>query len=457
MSRLPEKFEAYMRENLGADFTAFRESLLEPPAVSVRINPWKGEPDPGLANVPWTAHGQYLPTRPLFTLDPLLHAGAYYVQEASSMFLEQALRQTVNLQQSLCVLDLCAAPGGKSTHLLSLLSPESLLVSNEAIRSRASILSENIQKWGYPNAIVTNNDPEDFHALEGLFDVIVIDAPCSGEGLFRKDPGAMNEWSPENVQLCSSRQKRIVSDVWDALAENGILIYCTCTYNETENEDNLRWIQQQHAVEFLKLTTKPSWNIEEVAIADIFAYRFFPHKVTGEGFFLSAMRKKESVVRPRLKPKKNLLTPSKNMQQILQRWISPTNEINFYQFNDLLFYTLRAKEKEVEFLLQYLKIIYAGTNLGTIKHDKVIPDHALALSYQLNKGSFPSLDLTESEAIQYLRKDALQTNGAAMGVTLMTYGTRPLGWANVLANRINNMYPNEWRIRMVPPAAGGNK
>ncbi|MEX2233333.1 MAG: RsmB/NOP family class I SAM-dependent RNA methyltransferase, partial [Cyclobacteriaceae bacterium] len=264
MKPLPVKFEESIHRKLGGALPGFLKSLQEPPPVSIRIHPVKSQHQIADERVPWSKYGEYLPTRPQFTLDPLFHAGSYYVQEASSMFLEQALKQSVNLDQSLNVLDLCAAPGGKSTHLLSLLNRDSLLVSNEAIRSRASILSENIQKWGYPNTIVTNNDPADFRKLKGFFDVIVIDAPCSGEGLFRKNPDAMDEWSPENVQLCAGRQKRILSDAWDSLRENGVLIYCTCTYNESENEDNLRWLQENYSVEFLKLSTDPSWGVDEV-------------------------------------------------------------------------------------------------------------------------------------------------------------------------------------------------
>ena len=304
MTRLPEKFETSISQKLGSDLPAFIESLNESPPVSIRINPHKNKRPAPADPIPWCPFGQYLPQRPVFTLDPLFHAGSYYVQEASSMFLGEALRQSTDLRLPLRVLDLCAAPGGKSTHILSLIGTESLLVSNEVIRSRASILSENIQKWGYPNAIVTNNEASDFQQLKGFFDVIVIDAPCSGEGLFRKDPNAINEWSPDDVQRCSARQKRIVTDVWAALRENGILIYCTCTYNESENEDNLKWLKENYSLDFIRLRTETSWGITEVETNGLFAYRFFPHKTRGEGFFLSVMRKTESCATKNMKSKK---------------------------------------------------------------------------------------------------------------------------------------------------------
>src|SRR5690349_17313185 len=301
MTRLPEEFEQSMRHQLGSEFPSFLASLEEAPPVSVRSNPLKEVEGVGVMRVPWSQYGHYLASRPVFTLDPAFHAGGYYVQEASSMFLEQALTQAVDLRQSLNVLDLCAAPGGKSTHILSLVNRDSLLVSNEVIRSRASVLSENIQKWGYPNSIVSNNDPADFGKLTGFFDVIVVDAPCSGEGLFRKEPEAMEEWSPDNVQLCASRQKRIVADVWPALREEGIFIYCTCTYNRHENEENLRWLQENHAVEFLKLNIDPAWGVEEVRDGKMTGYRFFPHRAKGEGFFLAVVRKIETVEPLRIK------------------------------------------------------------------------------------------------------------------------------------------------------------
>ena len=318
-SSLPKEFEVVLREKLDDSFTQFEKSLQQDSPVSIRNNPHKpfkltGEP------IAWSKYGQYLPERPVFTLDPALHAGAYYVQEASSMLLEQAITQAVDITKPIRVLDLCAAPGGKSTHLLSLLHQESLLVSNEVIRSRASILSENIQKWGHQNVIVTNNDPEDFSRLEGLFDLIVVDAPCSGEGLFRKDPEAMNEWSLANVDLCCKRQRRILADMWPALKTNGVLVYSTCTYNEQENEENLEWLQKQQNVEAIQLSLDHAWGIETVQAGKLEGYRCYPHNVKGEGFFLSVIRKKDSLAELRLKSKKVLQAPSKKIIEQLNEW-----------------------------------------------------------------------------------------------------------------------------------------
>ena len=451
MKPLPEKFEVSLRAQLGDEYPAFLAGLQLPAPVSIRLNPLKSHAVPAGDRVPWSAQGVYLAARPAFTLDPLFHGGSYYVQEASSMFLEQALRQTVDLRKPLQVLDLCAAPGGKSTHALSLISRDSLLVSNDAIRPRASILSENMQKWGYPNAVVTCNDPADFQRLTGFFDVMIVDAPCSGEGLFRKDPEAINEWSPEHVRLCASRQRRIVSDAWEALRKDGILIYCTCTYNETEDEAQLGWIRDTHGVEFLRLTTDPAWGVTEVCGDGVTAYRFFPHRAKGEGFFIAVMRKTEGREASAVKHKNRLAPPAKKIQERLKDWITPGGPVTFFQFQDLLFYTPEHKSAEVEFLLQQLKIVYAGTNVARLKHEKLVPEHALALSVELDRKRFPALALTEADALRYLRKEVIQPPDLPAGFTLATYNGLPIGWMNVLQRRVNNMYPPEWRIRMAEP------
>lgn len=447
MTSLPNEFLDLLRPQLGASFDRFMHSLGESPPVSIRLHPLKNATIPFESPVPWTQFGKYLSSRPSFTLDPLFHAGTYYVQEASSMFLEQALTQTVNLRQPLKILDLCAAPGGKSTHVLSLVSRESLLVSNEAIRSRAVILSENIQKWGYPNAVVTNNDPADFKKLPGFFDVIVIDAPCSGEGLFRKEPEAIQEWSPENVQRCAARQKRIVSDALDALKEGGVLIYCTCTYNTFENEENLRWMSDTHQLEFLKLSTDPSWGIVEVHEGPVKGYRFYPHNLRGEGFFLSAMRKNSPSDPVRMKSRKSIPAPPAKSQERFRDWLKHKDDYRFFLFNDLVFCTPAAVSDALEAVLQSTRIVYAGTNVATIKHDKLVPEHALALSVDVNPDSVPLLDVDESTALSYLRRDQVLLAYPRTGFVLLSFKGIPIGWVNVLANRVNNMYPSHWRVR----------
>jgi 16S rRNA C967 or C1407 C5-methylase (RsmB/RsmF family)/NOL1/NOP2/fmu family ribosome biogenesis protein len=447
-SAFPAAFESRMQVQLADEWSAFKLSHTEPSPIAIRLNPRKKIMTGPLDPVPWTTHGKYLAKRPVFTLDPLFHAGAYYVQDASSMFLEQIIRQCVDVNRKLKILDLSAAPGGKSTHVLSLINNESLLVANEVIRSRASILSENIQKWGYPNCLVTNNDAADFSNLHGFFDVIIVDAPCSGEGLFRKDQSSMKEWSAENVSLCASRQKRILHDVWPALKENGLLIYSTCTYSEMENEDNLFHFREQHACEFLEIWTDSSWNIGEAKKGNVTAYKFFPHKVKGEGFFVSVLRKKEQVSGTSNRNKPRLNPASRKHSEPLKSWLTDPNAYSFFQHQDLIFVLNTQLSQDVDRLLQHLRFIYGGTNVATAKHEKLVPEHALAVSTIVNQDQFEKIDVDEKVALQYLRREAISLTGAKKGFNLLTFETLPLGFVNVLENRVNNMYPQEWRIRM---------
>ena len=358
MSLLPVAFEDSMKLTLGNEWNAFTQALQTTAPTSIRINPFKNHVAAG-EQVPWSKWGMYLSERPKFTLDPVFHAGAYYVQEASSMFLEQAFHQATDLTKKLRVLDVSAAPGGKSTHTLSLLNNESLLVANEVIRSRATILAENIQKWGCSNAIVTNNDPEDFTRLSGFFDVIVVDAPCSGEGLFRKDPNAMKEWSPENVDLCGKRQRRILADVWPALKQDGVLIYSTCTYNRFENEETLQWLREQQDAESIELKTETAWGIDHVVENGIHGYHFYPHKVKGEGFFLSVIRKKGGAQELNLKARKGLTAPVKKIEEELKTWTT-LNDPKFFTWNETAFAIPGSIYKETAFLLD-LYAIYQRT------------------------------------------------------------------------------------------------
>jgi 16S rRNA C967 or C1407 C5-methylase (RsmB/RsmF family)/NOL1/NOP2/fmu family ribosome biogenesis protein len=444
----PPAFEKRMSDRLGKEWDAFKQIHLTSSPISVRINPKKTSTAKHESSIPWTQYGYYLKERPLFTLDPSFHAGTYYVQEASSMFLEQALKQSVDLTKPLRLLDLCAAPGGKSTHLLSLISENSLLISNEVIRSRASILSENIQKWGYTNTLVTNSDPEAFGKLNGYFDVMVIDAPCSGEGLFRKDAEAMNEWSPENVELCSQRQRRIVSDVWPALKENGILIYCTCTYSEEENENNLSWLSKEQDVEFVELSLNPGWGIETIKTEKAIGYRFYPHHVNGEGFFISVIRKTNKQDSIRAKGKKVFQHAPKRLIAQIENWIINHNEFEIIQQDELLIQLPAAWYEEIEFLSRQLHVISKGTALAEVKHEKFVPEHAFALSTCLNKENFRQIELTLEQALAYLRKENLVVGEGEKGFALMTFEGNGLGWVNLLGNRLNNLYPSNWRIRM---------
>lgn len=416
--------------------------------TSIRVNPYKPSVK-GISHdshltihekIPWTEHGYYLESRPSFTFDPLFHAGCYYVQEASSMFLEQALKQTVDLSQSLRVLDLCAAPGGKSTHLLSLISKESLLVSNEVIKSRATVLNDNIVKWGCSNVVVTSNDPRDFQKLKNYFDVIVVDAPCSGSGLFRRDREAIEEWSEHNVALCSQRQQRILADVLPALKDGGVLIYSTCSYSKEEDEEICEWLIKEFRVESLKLKVEEEWNI----VQSDSGYRFWPDKVRGEGFFIACFRKKdggdEDIYLPKVKTEKF----SNNEMDILSKNVN-VNGLSFLRQGEIIYEIPEKLLADINLLSSKLQVVNRGAKIGEIIKDKLVPDHALALSNIISE-NIQKVELDYEQAIQYLKKKELVLQTDKKGWSLVTYQGHSLGWINVLPNRINNYYPKELRI-----------
>jgi 16S rRNA C967 or C1407 C5-methylase (RsmB/RsmF family)/NOL1/NOP2/fmu family ribosome biogenesis protein len=414
--------------------------------VSVRLNPDKFI-DHGpwtMDNVPWCPHGRYLSKRPSFTLDPLFHAGAYYVQEASSMFIWQAVKQLVGTDTQKKVLDLCAAPGGKSTLLASYFT-DGLVVANEVIKSRASILVENITKWGSDHVIVTNNDPSHFQSLPGYFDVMVIDAPCSGSGLFRKDPHAINEWSIDNVQLCSQRQQRILADVLPALKEDGILIYSTCSYSVEEDEAIADWLVGEMNMESKPIAVDAGWGIVETrsATEQAYGYRFYPDKLKGEGFFIAAFQKKNASEDARFK-EQFLSFPSKQETEQLNDFIKIPDNYSLFKQGE----SIRAIKKEwladLKLLAKYLYIKKAGIEIGEIKGKDVIPSHELALS-SLSQ-AFTTVPLTLEQSLQYLRRKEILLPDAPRGWNLVSHGGLPLGWVKVLPNRVNNYYPAEWRI-----------
>ena len=366
------------------------------------------------------------------------------------MFLEQALQQTIDLSKAVTILDLAAAPGGKSTHIQSLISKDSLLVSNEVIRSRANILRDNVIKWGSNNVVVTSNDPKSFVRLRNYFDAVVVDAPCSGSGLFRRDEHAIDQWSENNVQLCSQRQQRILADVWPALKKDGILIYSTCSYSNEENESILDWMMNEFGVESCELIVDEKWNIDKVRSAmGAVGYRFWPYKMKGEGFFIAALRKREGEDEPevnaKVKVKKRIELANNYERELLSRWVSKDQE-EFVKNGSKVFAIPRKLLKDVDVLADSLHIVYFGTAIGEIMRDKLIPNHAFALS-KLISDDIERVELSYDNAISYLkRKDLKNVIIQNKGWQMVTYQRRPLGWINVLPHRINNYYPKELRI-----------
>ncbi len=400
--------------------------------------------------IPWTGYGYYLNERPSFTFDPLFHAGCYYVQEASSMFLEEAMRQTVDLSQQIHVLDLCAAPGGKSTLLQSIITKDSLLVSNEVIRTRVNILTENLIKWGAENVVVTQNDPKSFQKLQGFFDVIVIDAPCSGSGLFRRDADAINEWSLNNVQLCSQRQQRIIADVWDALKPGGILIYSTCSFSKEEDEEIMDWIVENMGASSKRLNSENVWGITEVVSErrEAFGYRFWPDKVAGEGFFISCFQKNDGDDFLFSKKKKENKQAQKNVP-VFKKYMKDVDLYSFIEKENSWYAIPKQLSDAFEAVLEKMNIVHFGIEMGQVIKEELIPAHSLALSLQISD-EFQSVVLEKMEALQYLGRRDLKLETELIGWTLAKFEGKNLGWMKVLKNRVNNYYPKEWRILKDP-------
>ena len=385
LEELPAAFVNATRQTMGDSlFAAFVKGLEEQPPVSIRLNRVKCDVEvEGGERVPWSVDGYYLPSRPNFTFDPLLHAGCYYVQEASSMFVECALRQYVSSPVEM--LDMCAAPGGKSLAAISSLPEGSWLLSNEPIRTRASILAENVSKWGSPRMSVISNYPKEISKSKMKFDVILCDVPCSGEGMFRKDPQAIKEWSEQNVEKCRLLQREIVAEAWKCLRPGGLLVYSTCTFNTHENEENVRWITEEYDAEILPVDVCDEWHVTGSLLPDFAGpvYRFIPGVTRGAGIFMAIMRKQGE-------------------------WTAQKN-----------------------------------TSL-----DKLPPTlHQLELQRVGDDGS-PKVDIDYPTAIAYLRREAIRLpDDAPRGVVTITYRGMPLGKAKNLGNRANNLYPKEWRIK----------
>ena len=451
---LPPEFLRHTEEVFGHDrFSRFLEAFDEEPPVSIRLNPRKSKKQKSQTSilnsqfspVPWCPDGFYLSERPNFTFDPLFHAGCYYVQEAASQFIVHCTRSILDnghrllangdcsLDNGYCLLDnghrllangdcsldngycllvngycllvngycldLCAAPGGKSTALRSVLPDDCLLVSNEPIRKRAQILSENIQKWGHPNSLVTNNYPQDFarNGLKETFDLILCDVPCSGEGMFRKDAAAIGEWSPQNVERCWQLQRQIVSDIWPCLRPGGIIIYSTCSFNTKENEENVKWIAEHFDASFINIPTLPDWNICGSLLPgfDAPVYRFIPGLTHSEGLFVAVLRKKGD--------------------------------------NEGQGGTKKAKA-----------ITSALARLNKMESSPC----AKALSIDFDPTQHPVADLSYEQAIAYLRREAIVLPpDTPRGIVVVAYQGQPLGIAKNIGSRANNLYPREWAIK----------
>lgn len=458
---LPEDFINYTKTLTGNDLWGIiSNGLAEEPPVSIRLNPFKCNGDMPAENlsdgkVGWCDNGYYLNSRPNFTFDPLLHAGKYYVQEASSMFLDRVMRQYV-ADKPVTMLDLCAAPGGKSTVARAALPEGSLLISNEPMRTRAQILAENMQKFGHEDVIVTNNYPRDFGKSRLLFDVILTDVPCSGEGMFRKDDTAISEWSVQNVDKCWRLQREIVSDVWQCLKPGGLLIYSTCTFNTKEDEENIRFITEELGAELLPVDVDESWNITGSLLKgfDKPVYRFLPGLTRGEGIFMAVMRKEgeyggnDNPKKDKKAKKDRQRNGKKDAAKCNTEWIEKSDKFDFVTNDNITSAIPKAWRDVYDAANKSLKILSAGITLGESKGKDIIPAQALALSRALNRDAFAQEELTYAQAMSFLRKEAVTLPAdTPRGYVLVTFKGVPLGFEKNIGNRANNLYPAEWKVK----------
>lgn len=446
---LPEAFIVEMETVLGKNGTeCLCRALEEEAPVSVRCHPRKPAKRPEGRPVPWCAEGLYLDRRPSFTLDPFFQGGAYYVQEAGSMLLEQVFRQAVGeAPEGLTVLDLCAAPGGKTTHLSALAGPGTLVVANEVIRSRTAVLKENVRKWGLGNVAVTRSDPAGFSRLPGFFDVVVADAPCSGEGMFRKTPAAREEWSLSHVALCAARQQRILADAWEALRPGGTLIYSTCTFNRAENEDQLRWLAREYGAAPVEVTADPAWGVEVTETEGIRGFRCWPHRTRSEGFFIAAVRKPgEEAPRKGRGGRPVLLPVSKAGREAVSPWLRQPDRMALFDREGTVYACEALFAARLEALAARLDTVHFGTEVGQFFHGRLKPAHGLALSCGLAPGAVPSVNLPLEEALDYLRKKEVPAARFREGFNLAAYEGLPLGFVKRIGVRCNNLYPKESRI-----------
>lgn len=418
------------------------------PSISVRINKAKYRETATQAPVAWCNKGFYLNERPQFTFDPALHAGCYYVQDASSMFLAHVIDKLVDKSSPVRYLDLCAAPGGKTTTAIDSLPDKSLVVANEIMPGRAQILRENLIKWGNPYCIVTNNDSAAYARLTHFFDIVAADVPCSGEGMMRKDEEAVTQWSPALVKECATRQREIVDNAWECLKPGGLFIYSTCTFNRLENEDIIEYLVNELGGESIDLDVPSEWNIHPAIDSPIHGYHFFPHRTHGEGLFLAVVRKPDDEAHRSIKPTSKKKGKKEAPQQVpatIKNWISENN----YKFSlngDSINAFPAEYCDELGILQENLRIFHCGCEVATIKGKDFIPSHSLALNTCLNKECFPISEVDYTTAIAYLRGETIILD-PPRGYVLISYNNRILGFVKNLGNRANNLYPKEWRIK----------
>ena len=452
MRELPVAFTERMRKQLGAEEAErLFEALDSVSPVAVRLNPAKCGEEGVWSDgetIAWSPNGRKLPLRPSFTLDTAFHAGAYYVQEAASQFLDYVIAGE-DLQGKR-VLDMCAAPGGKSTIYSTAVGVDGLVVANEYVRSRANILADNVRKWGMGNVLVTNNAPEHIAQFEGWFDMVAVDAPCSGEGMFRKEEVAREDWSEEAVKMCAARQMSIVREAWQALKDGGLFIYSTCTFNDDEDEGVLRAFIDEMGDVFessRKIEVDEKWGVVVGEVGAFQTFRFFPHKTDSEGLFVAVARKNETTTQRTPKARKKVMQEvDKLSRKELSQWLQGADEYAYAMVADTI-YAYRAEQfKAVQALSEGLTAIYSGVAMGQIFKGKLKPDWALSQYVGLERSVVSTEELDEERDLDYLRKRDITVGDIVEGINLVTHNGRPLGFVKRVGARCNNLYPNSLKI-----------
>ena len=454
MNALPEKFVLRIERELGDEGRLLCNALDNTSSpVAVRLNPFKtgavfeGEP------IGWSSDGLFLDERPSFTADTAFHAGCYYVQEAGSQFVGHILRTTGFGDGR--ILDMCSAPGGKTTLYSSLVGRHGLVVANEPVRNRASVLVDNVCKWGAGNTVVTCNFPAAFGGCDMRFDVVAVDAPCSGEGMFRKDDRAREEWSESGVAACAVRQIEILDEAWRMLKTGGVLLYSTCTFNRTENEGVLRRFAESRAeglCEAEPIECPVEWGVVAGREGVFQTFRFYPHRTRTEGFFVAVARKSDSAVEQRAdagrskQRRTGLVETGGAVRKELERWFVNPQEMTFAAVGDDLYAYRREHFDEVRMLTERLNVIYSGVETGRIFGGKLKPAHSLAMFCDMRREAVAVAELGREDALRYLRKDVFDVAPMTEGMNLVTSGGCALGFAKRVGGRCNNLYPNSLRI-----------
>ena len=449
LTPLPEDFKCSMREMLGDAAEQLFAALDTPAEVSIRLNPAKPSEAYSGEEVGWSPMGRYLAERPQFTLDPLLHGGAYYVQEASSQFVAHLLAH--DSLEGCRVLDMCAAPGGKTTIYSSLVGRKGLVVANDINRGRTLALTDNVQRWGLGNVVVTCSEPRHIGDFESWFDVVAVDAPCSGEGMFRKMEEARNEWSLASVEQCVERQREILAEAWRALRPGGKLIYSTCTFNNREDEGMVQWHMDEYGDEVAaadRVDTRDEWGIVRCDIGAFQCFHFYPHSARGEGFFAAVACKADGGAKRRTpKPRRKVFTALQGSEQTeVSRWVDDAKTMSFRKVDNMVYGFDSAVVEDVTHLAESLFVVYSGVAFGQIFKGTLKPEHSLALYVGRNRGVVPEVEVSMEDALDYLRKQDIEARQFAEGINVVMFKGVAIGYIKRIGMRCNNMYPKDLRI-----------